>query len=82
MKLLLLVIARSRMIQLLLLPRYMTELSDRKLYENISRTDVTFTSYEMEEVEAVSRTLLVSASWFDCQLFLTHDGQFIGGGKV
>ena len=36
----------------LLLPRCITELSSMRSYDNLARTDVTFTSCEMEEVKA------------------------------
>ena len=41
--------------QYLLLPQCVTELSGLISFENISRSDATFTTSEMEEVEAASR---------------------------
>ena len=44
--------------QFMLLSYCITELVGMKTYKNLSRTDVVFTSLEMEEVEASLRTLL------------------------
>ena len=43
-----------------------------RLYENISRSGVTFTSSELEEVEATLKILLEATSWIDWWLFTTY----------
>ena len=49
-----------------------TELPGMHSIENVSGSDVAFTSSEMKEVEAASRALLEAGLWMDCWLMAAH----------
>ena len=47
------------------LPCGITKIIDVKSFENLAKTNVVFSSSEMEDVEATMKTLLEVASWMD-----------------
>ena len=51
--------------QLLLLSLFITELSFMRSHKNISKSDITFTLPDVEEVEAASRMLPEAAPWIN-----------------